>query len=274
MAAVDKAMERAQKAQKDAAAGQTGLFGLFNEAPAHGRSADDLPNVPDWEESERLANEKEVLGFFVSGHPLDKYAEKLRNLTGVIDHRRSPRTQTARAHPGASRPDPADEIQVAGMILGLSVQKSKRDPESSTPRPPSKTPPAKSTSSASRATTSACRIPEDRSPRPRPRPLRGEEDAAPKLSVTAIQALEDVKIRLPNNVRIRISLDRVSDTTLVELRDLVVAAPGPARVMLNVEQPGEYCVVMEPEGIKVAADRAFIDKVELLLGARAVQSVD
>ena len=39
---------------------------------------------PDWEESERLANEKEVLGFFVSGHPLDKYAEKLRNLPGVI----------------------------------------------------------------------------------------------------------------------------------------------------------------------------------------------
>ena len=38
----------------------------------------------DWEEGERLANEKEVLGFFVSGHPLDKYAEKLRNLTGVI----------------------------------------------------------------------------------------------------------------------------------------------------------------------------------------------
>ena len=40
--------------------------------------------LPDWEEGERLANEKEVLGFFVSGHPLDKYAEKLRNLTGVI----------------------------------------------------------------------------------------------------------------------------------------------------------------------------------------------
>ncbi|MGH9344959.1 MAG: DNA polymerase III subunit alpha, partial [Terriglobia bacterium] len=83
-AAVDKAMERAQKAQKDAAQGQTGLFGLFDEGPAKARSADDLPHAADWEESERLANEKEVLGFFVSGHPLDKYAEKLRNLTGVI----------------------------------------------------------------------------------------------------------------------------------------------------------------------------------------------
>jgi len=40
--------------------------------------------VADWEEGERLANEKDVLGFFVSGHPLDKYAEKLRNLAGVI----------------------------------------------------------------------------------------------------------------------------------------------------------------------------------------------
>src|ERR1700723_669351 len=84
MAAVDKAMERAQKAQRDEAHGQTGLFGLFNEAPAHGHGGDELPRTADWEEGERLANEKEVLGFFVSGHPLDKYAEKLRNLPGVI----------------------------------------------------------------------------------------------------------------------------------------------------------------------------------------------
>ena len=34
MAAVDKAMERAQKAQKDAAAGQHGLFGMFDDGPA------------------------------------------------------------------------------------------------------------------------------------------------------------------------------------------------------------------------------------------------
>jgi len=85
MAAVDKAMERAQKAQRDAAQGQSGLFGLFDEGPRTGRdSSEDLPNVADWEEGERLANEKDVLGFFVSGHPLDKYAEKLRNLAGVI----------------------------------------------------------------------------------------------------------------------------------------------------------------------------------------------
>ena len=104
--------------------------------------------------------------------------------------------------------------------------------------------------------------------------LRAEEEAAPKLCVSAIQALEDVKVRLPNNVRIRIPLDRVSESTLVELRDLVVSAPGPARIMLYVEQRGQYCAVMEPEGLTIAADRAFIDKAELLLGRGMIQAVE
>ena len=40
--------------------------------------------MPEWDEYTRLANEKEVLGFFVSGHPMDKYREKLRNMK-VVD---------------------------------------------------------------------------------------------------------------------------------------------------------------------------------------------
>ena len=124
--AVDKAMERAQKAQKDAAQGQAGLFGLFDDAPAAGRAADDLPRVADWEEGERLANEKEVLGFFVSGHPMDKYADKLRNLSTVISVAEALERKPPERRWG-SQSDPADEIQVAGIMSGLRVQKTKRD---------------------------------------------------------------------------------------------------------------------------------------------------
>ena len=85
-AALDKAMERAQKSQRDAAAGQHGLFGIFDADLSHRRasSEDALPSVAEWDEHTRLQNEKEVLGFFVSGHPLDKYREKLRNMK-VVD---------------------------------------------------------------------------------------------------------------------------------------------------------------------------------------------
>ena len=104
MAAVDKAMERAQKSQRDLAAGQHGLFGLFNDPPAGGVSQqDELPNIPDWDEVQRLQHEKDVLGFYVSGHPLGKYAEKLRNLKGVVDAQTALEMTPARQHGAPGR---------------------------------------------------------------------------------------------------------------------------------------------------------------------------
>src|SRR5215469_14844247 len=75
MAVIDRAIDRAQKAQRDAESGQHGLFGVFqDDAPA---PHEQLPNVPDWDEHQRLAAEKEILGFFITGHPLEKYTDKL-----------------------------------------------------------------------------------------------------------------------------------------------------------------------------------------------------
>jgi DNA polymerase-3 subunit alpha len=104
--------------------------------------------------------------------------------------------------------------------------------------------------------------------------LRAEEDAAPKLAVSSIQALEDVKVRLPQNVRIRVPLERASEATLIELRQMITASPGPGKLMLNLEQKGEFCVMMEPLGVTVGADRAFVDRAEELLGRGMVQALD
>ena len=127
MSAIDKAIERAQKAQRDSAAGQHGLFGLFNDMPASGGASqqDELPNIADWDEVQRLQHEKDVLGFYVSGHPLGKYAEKLRNLKGVVD------TQTAlemTPAPNTGRRDAQNEneISIAGILTGVRVAKSRK----------------------------------------------------------------------------------------------------------------------------------------------------
>ncbi len=49
-----------------------------------------LPDTPDWDEHTRLANEKEILGFFITGHPLEKYRDKLEDLH-ALEHRRTVR---------------------------------------------------------------------------------------------------------------------------------------------------------------------------------------
>ena len=77
MAALDAAMSEATLQQEEAEKGQVSLFGDLLGGPAeevHRPSgAPALPNTPPWAESERLQREKELLGFYISGHPLEKY---------------------------------------------------------------------------------------------------------------------------------------------------------------------------------------------------------
>ncbi len=70
VAALERAFAEAQLRQEERSAGQVALFG---DAAAHPRRDAPLPEVAPWSEHDRLAREKAVLGFFISGHPLAKY---------------------------------------------------------------------------------------------------------------------------------------------------------------------------------------------------------
>jgi DNA polymerase-3 subunit alpha len=272
MAAVDKAMERAQKAQRDEAQGQTGLFGLFDEGPKAGSGADALPQVAEWEESVRLANEKEVLGFFVSGHPLDKYADKLRNLTGVISTAEALERKPPEKRWG-TQTDPADEILVAGMLVGVTPRKSKKDQKLY----------AQGTLEDAAGKIELICFSRDyerlsgalkmEAPVLVRGVLMGDEDAAPKIAVSSIVALEEVQVKLPGTVRIRLNLELVTEEMLAGLKSAADAAPGPGQVMLHLEKKGEYAVLLEPEGMSVAADRDWVERVEEVVGKGAVQAL-
>ena len=75
LAASENALAEAQLLQQEREAGQASLFGDGREPAAPARQA--MPDIPDWEEAERLAKEKEVLGFFISGHPLENFRHEV-----------------------------------------------------------------------------------------------------------------------------------------------------------------------------------------------------
>jgi DNA polymerase-3 subunit alpha len=274
-AALDKAMERAQKAQRDEAAGQHGLFGIFDsDVPAGGKSKEDeLPNVAEWDEHTRLQNEKEVLGFFVSGHPMDKYREKLRNMK-VVD------TATAvemKPEPQVFRrgnQEPQNEIAIAGVITGLKVAKSKRSGELY----------AQASLEDTVGKIELIAFPQSYEklaeklkidvPVVVRGVLRGEEDSAPKLAVSSIQALEDVKLKLPEALRIKVPLHNPDTALLEKLHAVFLGAPGKGKLLLDLEEPGEFCAVLEPHDVMVAADRLFIDRIEELVGRGGVRVIE
>ncbi len=78
MAALPDVMEAAVRYQKQVSIGQESMFGDINETPQ-----ERLPIVEEWKESELLAMEKEALGFYITGHPLNKYKDELDKL-GVV----------------------------------------------------------------------------------------------------------------------------------------------------------------------------------------------
>jgi DNA polymerase-3 subunit alpha len=76
LAAVDKAIEHGSRAQRNRQNGAVSFFDLpqDDEAPV----AIPLPDVPPWSEAQQLAFEKEALGLYMSGHPLERFSEELK----------------------------------------------------------------------------------------------------------------------------------------------------------------------------------------------------
>jgi DNA polymerase-3 subunit alpha len=80
MAVLEQAIDIAASRQRDAANGQLGLFGEDTL-----NSTDDitLPDIPEMPNEQLLALEKEMTGFYVSGHPLDQYRDKIKHLPNI-----------------------------------------------------------------------------------------------------------------------------------------------------------------------------------------------
>jgi DNA polymerase-3 subunit alpha len=262
MAVLDKAMDHAQKTQRDAESGQHGLFGVFDEE-VHPQE-DRLPDTPDWDEHTRLANEKEILGFFITGHPLDKYREKLEDLRAL---------STAELAAMKSSTGKDENLCTAGIITNLRVLKSKKGDFY-----------AQAALEDLSGSIEMLVFPEafrklgDKVKIEVPVLVRGgvriEEGANPKLTVNDITPLEQVRVPLPRSLRIRIPLEKASESTVDELHLLFSQQKGEAKVLFDVERDGDFMVVMEAEGYNVLPDRGFIGRVEELCGRGAVRVID
>src|SRR5579864_5084735 len=108
---IDRAMERGQKIQRDSASTQHGLF--VAGASAQEPPEPELPDAEEWPEYELLANEFATLGFYISGHPLDKYSARLKELKAVelaaIESRRN-----------------GEEVAIGALVASMRPMRSRK----------------------------------------------------------------------------------------------------------------------------------------------------
>ena len=112
--ALDDATRGGQAYQRDQESNQINIFAVLG-APAKGgkKPGDIYPQVTEWSAQESLAFEKEALGFYITGHPLDKYERAIKKITNG-----SIAALKEKATPG--------EVKIGGVVSALKLRNTKK----------------------------------------------------------------------------------------------------------------------------------------------------
>ncbi|MFQ5412257.1 MAG: OB-fold nucleic acid binding domain-containing protein, partial [Phycisphaerae bacterium] len=258
---LDEALRAGADAQRDRDSGQMTMFGEFgHEAAAPSRRK---LSAEEWSESEMLAHEKSVLGFYVTSHPLWAHETTLKKY----------------ATAGCADLDALPEggpVVLGGMISRLRTVTTKSGRNAGSKL-------AILTFEDLTGSIEAVVFSEElETYRGLVRPdgivfLRGVVDRRredPSLRVSEIIPIEEGPARMAEAMIIKVSVSGLESMTLRRLREICTAHPGERPFFIKVQKPGEMTTLIRCDHqLRVRPDADFIRDVESLLGQRSVDLV-
>src|SRR5712671_615534 len=254
-AVIDRAMDRAQRQQRERTSGQHGLFGGASAAAPP--PDDPLPDLEEWPEHEMLASEFATVGFYISGHPLSKYAAKLADL-GAID---------LAAVEGRRN---GEEITVGGIVVAMRSMRSRKGDRWGV-----------LTLQDMTGVLEVLAFPESFGrleavfKSNAPLVLKGRvnvEDAGTRLSVMDARRLEDIGQRPPNLMRVRLDMAAVDANIIDELKNLFAGKPGSCSIAFDlISSEGAIATLQADQ--RVRPDEDLVQAVRKLCGEDAVELV-
>ena len=277
LSGLDQAMEAGQRSQRDRDEGQASLFeSLSPPRPEGSAPAPRLDShVPEWPREELLGYEKEVLGFYLSGHPLDEFREVAGRLRAIS-------AAELAGSPVAAR------VLLLGLVSGLQEN---------------------STKSGNRMAFATLELVDGSVPLTIfPEPYRAcavalrhrgpvlvrgridDSDKGPVILAEEVKPLDEMTIaqvraggdrargrrdgaatgESPQTCRIRVRAGTAEPQALLaSLRGICEAHPGPTPLFVHVLLD-EQEVVVRAKGLSVLADEALLGKVEGVLGPGSI----
>lgn len=273
MAAIDSAVERAQKAQREKESGQTSLFGLLSGGGA--KSGSDFgppppyPQVADWIPKQKLALEKEALGFYISGHPVDRYAPELRRARAVAvaeladDNFEIPRGRDrADILAGGVVSDFRERILKSGT--GKMASFRLEDPTGGIE--------VVCFSKAYAEYETVLKADE-------PILVIGQlmsdgdgENPQRKINLREAQLLSQIRMEKTQKLTLSVVADDLTEAKVTSLKDALLAHPGPVQISILLQKPGRWRVEAKlPSDIKIQPSDELLTRLGTLCGDDAVQ---
>jgi DNA polymerase-3 subunit alpha len=255
MGYLDDYLEDAQKRQRDRDDGQISMFeGLEESLELTFRPRG--PAVPEWEESELLAAEKEVLGFYITGHPLAHFSRQLRLYTTA-------NTQTLTEFRDG------EKASLGGMVLKTRLQTTRKGDRM-----------AFVTLEDVEGQVEVILFPEVYKEfgatleTEQPVLVRGAVDwgdEGAKIIADRVVPLAQAASTLSPKVHISLATPGLTRETLGQLKSIVERAPGTSPLYLHLLFPDAREVLVLPDGrFQVTPSDGLVQRVEALFGSEVV----
>jgi DNA polymerase-3 subunit alpha len=264
IAALDDVMRWAASRAEERSSNQIGLFG------AGGSDAvpPPLAAVASWSADEELRAEREAIGFFITGHPLDRYEQDLRKFTTATTG--TLRTRGRELPPGDGerngRPDTRPRVRLGGVIHTLKLKNSKKGDRYATFMLEDKEGIVEVI-----AWPDTYRRHEEVVQGGAPVVVGGAlEVSEERCQVIAedITPLARAHADAIRQVHVRVPLANVGRDALATLREVLAAHPGPCDAFLHLLRADENETVLAlPSTLRVAASEQIVNAVERVLGA-------
>jgi DNA polymerase III subunit alpha len=256
MAVLEESMDIGQKMQREKEQGQASLFGTEEIVSHKGNGYGKLPDIDDWSEKVLLGFEKEALGFYITGHPLDRHSAVIKRFATC---------ETA----GLIERTDKEEVKVCGIVAGIKELTTKKGDRM-----------AFVTLEDLSGFVEMVVFPEVY--QASMELLKGEEpllvsgtldigEESCKLLVTEVLSLSEVKERLTKRVHFRLTTPGLSESQLRSLKDILGRYRGNCDVLLHLVIPNRSeTIISLPEKLKVSASDEIMDAAEKLFGYNVV----
>ena len=254
-ALIENAMESGTRAFKDRESGQHGLFGM-TESDAE-PAEHPLPPLPDWTPQQKLAGEKEVLGIYVTGHPLDEYSAKVSELA----------THSTETLEGLEK---GVEVALCGILTGIQRKRNREGKVWASMLLEDRSGRMEAMVFTTQYDRLLPALVEDQAVLVKGLVLP-EDNAPPKLSVQDIVPLRVARLDLPTLISIRVGVgtNGVPDKAQA-LNHLFTQKPGDTEVRLRLEKSRDFSVILDVAP-KVRPDKEFWAEVERICGPESVE---
>jgi DNA polymerase-3 subunit alpha len=253
LAGIDRILDHGSRHQRDRDQGQTQLFG-GDEEPGSRDDLSALPVVPPWTETEALTCEKEALGLYMSGHPLQRYAEAL---TVVGARRLQDMTQSE------------SDCAIAGVVTGLRPLKTKRGDRMAVFSLEDEVAKVEAIVFPEAFAKYGSLVVDDAMLLVRGKYERDEESS--RLVVSELTPLDVIRERAVQNVEITLGGQGLARGAMRELADVLERHPGDRRVSLVVEVNGGVGLrVRAATARRIRPSETFVREVEAVCGSGSV----